>query len=248
MICNNKFNEKELEYFKTLRVCILSPIMHIEPRWMAATCDMIAYSWERGLKIYKFGMTERIAVDWARNALAREAVDYKHDGQYFTHFLWLDSDHVFHPDLCCQLARHDRDIVSAVYHHRTGAPFPVAYVLTEDCPKDGYMHHPLMEIPTALVEVDAVGFGVVLMKRDVFLKVPEPWFTIDFRAGEDIAFCVKAKKFGFKIFLDGAYSVGHIGVPPILDGKYYSEWVKNNPEKYSKKIAVELKGAPQNGS
>jgi hypothetical protein len=242
MICSNEFTQNEIAHFAKMRVCILSPIMHIEPRWMAATCDMIAYSWERGLKIYKFGMTERIAVDWARNALAREAIEYRHNGEFFTHFLWLDSDHVFHPDLCCQLARHDVDFVSAIYHHRTGAPFPVAYVRTADCPDDIYKHHPLMEIPPYLVEVDAVGFGVCLIKRDLFMKIPEPWFTIDWRSGEDIAFCVKAKQFGFKIYLDGAYSVGHIGVPPILDGKSYRDWIANNPDKYQKKIAVELKG------
>jgi hypothetical protein len=238
----NEFTASELAHFKTLRVCILTPVLHVEPRWIASTVDMVAYSWERGLRIYKFGMTERLAPDWARNALAREAMGHQHHGKYFTHFLWLDSDQVFHPDLCCQLARHDVDFVSAVYYHRNGAPFPVAYVKTDDCGPDGYLHHPLMEIPTALVEVDAVGFGAVLMKRDVFLKVPEPWFTIDYRAGEDIAFCKKIKDYGFKVHLDGAYSIGHIGVPPIIDGQYYRDWVKNNPEKYSQKIQVQLKG------
>jgi len=242
MLCDNKFSDAEMEHFKTLRVCILAPIMHVEPRWVASTCEMIAYSWERGLRINKFGMTERLAVDWARNALARAAVEFKYNDEYFTHFLWLDSDHVFHPDLCCQLARHNVDMVSAVYHHRSGPPFPVAYVKTDDCAEDGFLHHPLMEIPTALVEVDAVGFGVMLMKRDVFLRVPEPWFTIDYRAGEDIAFCKKAKDFGVTVHLDGGYSVGHIGVAPILDCKTYADWTAANPDKAAKRIAVRLNG------
>ena len=136
-----------------------------------------------------------MGVDWARNFLARQAKDHicEYTGKRYTHLLWLDTDHVFNPDLACILARHFKDpnidAISALYFGRTGPTLPVVYV--KDTSDDKHKHYPLLEVPPSLCEVDAFGFGACMMKLDIFDKVPEPWFTIDYRAGEDIAFCVK---------------------------------------------------------
>lgn len=240
MAALNKFTKFELDVFKRMRVCILAPIMHVEARWVVSACEMVAYAWEHGLRVDRFGMTERLVVDWARNALAREALAYEDDKGKFTHFLWLDSDHIFNPDLLCQLARHNVDIVGALYYHRSGPPLPVAYVRSGDCREDSLLVHPLLEIPPALVEVSAIGFGAVLMRREIFEKVPEPWFTIDWRGGEDIAFCLKAREYGFKVHLDGAYTIGHIGSPRVVGKEDYEKWCVENPDKISQKIRVQL--------
>lgn len=241
-----EFSKSDKAQFEKMRVAVLSPIMHLEPQWVRSLANMVGYSWSRGLKILEMGITEREVVQWARNNLARNAVhwDCYLDKQPFTHLLWLDTDHVFNPDLACALARHfasgEVDMVSALYFGRQSPYLPVAYV------KDGgpseYTHYPLIEVPNCLCEVDAVGFGALLVKLDVFKRVPEPWFTLDTNAGEDIAFCVHAKKHGVRIFLDGQYKLGHFGEKQIITEKIYREYLDKNREQFGDRIRVGLGG------
>lgn len=232
--------------FSNFRVCILSPIMYPEPRWVKSLANMISYSWMHGLPIYEFGMTERGVVDWSRNVLAEEAYWRKSEmcGKHYTHFLWLDADHVFNPDLACVLATHFSDKrvdgVSALYFGRTETPLPVAFV--KDNSDDEFKHYPLIGVPPTLCEVDAFGFGAAMMKREIFGVVPKPWFTIDYRAGEDIAFCVRAKQHGFRFFLDGAYKLGHIGTAPVITEQHYLAHMDLNKEAYANKIKIDLGG------
>jgi hypothetical protein len=242
----NTFSKAEKKCFEDMSIVILSPIFIPEPKWIQSMVNMVAWSWMNGLKVYQLGMTERMVVDWARNVLARQAVDHEcaYTGKRHTHLLWLDADHTFNPDLACQLARHmalrEVDAVSALYYSRTGPTLPVVYV--KDSSDNEYQHYPLIEVPNSLCEVDAFGFGACLMKREIFEVVPEPWFTLDYRAGEDIAFCVKAKKHGIRFFLDGQYKLGHIGEPPIIGEEAYRQHMQDNAPLYAEKIKVGLGG------
>jgi hypothetical protein len=237
---------KDRKFFSKLRLVIISPIMHCEPRWVRSLVNMMAYSWMNDLKIYAMGITERVVVDWARNDLARIALHQKcnYTNKYYTHFLWLDSDHIFNPDLGVCLARHfmraDVDICSAVDYMRSGPTLPVVYVKDET--PDEYLHYPLVIVPEILCEVDAVGFGACITKREVFKKTPKPWFTIDAKAGEDIAFCVAAKKAGFKVWVDGTYRLGHIGEPPVVTHKTYLEHMEKNKDVYADRVKINLDG------
>jgi len=245
----NTFADKETEYFKTMRVVLLMPVAERpEAKCMKSVADMVAYSWHKGLKVFEMGMTERTVVDWARNQLAREAIQRQDplEGKQYTHFLWVDSDMVFEPDMLCQLARHQVDMVSVVYYCRSGPSLPLIYVKLndekiKDEPNYKYMMNMLVDIPPMLVKVDAFGFGGCLIHRRVFEQTPEPWFTIDYRAGEDIAFCVKVKEYGFQPMCDGAYTVGHQGLPQIVGKKDHVKWKEENQETYMKdRIPVNL--------
>jgi GT2 family glycosyltransferase len=214
---------------------------------------MVANSWMEGLKIYQMGMTEGMVVDWARNDLARTALNAKchYTDKPFTHLLWLDADHTFNPDLALRLAGHmerdsNIDAISALYYARTGPTLPVVYV--KDHSDDKYKHYPIVIVPKTLCEVDAFGFGGCLMKRDVFERVPEPWFTIDYRAGEDVAFCVRAREHGVRFFLDGAYLMGHIAPGEVIGEKHYQEHMDDNQPLYADKIKVNLGGNKNGGN
>ena len=241
-----KFSEKDKSFFEQMSICILSPIYIPEADWIQDVVNMVAYSWMNGLPIYQMGITKRMVVDWARNDLARKAKSHvnEYTGKIFSHLLWLDADHVFNPDLACCLAQHmrnkDIDAISALYYQRVGPTLPVAYV--KDTSQDKYKHFPLIEVPPSLCEVDAVGFGAMLMKRDVFDRVPEPWFTIDYRAGEDISFCVKAKEYGVRFFLDGTYKLGHIGPAPIITEEDHKRYMQENQHLYADRVRVALGG------
>src|SRR5574343_15556 len=241
-----EFSEQEKWQFRRMRVAILSPIMNDEPQWIRSLANMIGFSWYQGLRLLEMGITEREVIQWARNNLARNALHWKCylDDKPFTHVLWLDADHVFNPDLACVLARQfvnpEIDMISALYYGRLAPYLPVAYV------KDGnpskYTHYPLIEVPNWLWEVDAVGFGALMMKLDVFKRVPEPWFTLESNAGEDIAFCVKAKEHGVRIFLEGQYKLGHFGERQIVTEAVYRSHLEKNREQYGDRIRVALGG------
>jgi len=236
--------KKDKERYKGMSVCVLIPCGSYEMSATFVNClsNMLVYSWMHGLKIHQVGHTERMVVDWARNDLARRATKKicEYTDEHFTHFLWLDDDHAFSPDLALWLAREDKDMVSALYFGRTDPHYPVVYV--KDNSGDKYKHFPLLEVPTSLIEVDAVGFGALMMRRDVFKRVPEPWFTVDYKAGEDIAFCVKAKEHGVKVYCDGRYKLGHIGPPPIVTEETYLAAQKNNPDIFNNKVKVGFNG------
>lgn len=233
----------------TKEVVILSPIGRNEPRWTKCLADMICYTYRKsGVFVSEMGITEDVERDWARNALAREAVARicPFTGEHYTHALWLDADHVFEPDLLVRLAAHDVDLVGALYYHRNGPPLPVAYVEAPEI-EDPYKHHPMLDVPNALFEVGAIGFGAVLMNLDILRNVPEPWFTIDWKAGEDVAFCVKARQHGYKVYCDGSLQIGHIGARPIVREGDYLKWKADNQQKYeADRILVKIRGA-ENG-
>lgn len=64
------------------------------------------------------------------------------------------------------------------------------------------------EQSTGLEPVEAIGFGVTMVAREVFEQTPFPWFEHDYdhqekRAiGEDTWFCWLAQQAGFPVFVD----------------------------------------------
>jgi hypothetical protein len=254
-ILNNSFTDKEREMFSGMRVCVLSPINYVEPQWIRSTVNAVAYAWSQDLRVEDMGIIERTVVHWARNELVRAALPLKsvHDDKPFTHFMWLDSDHVFDRDLICQLARHfarpEVDMVSALYFNRAEPFLPVVYV--KDTNENPYTHYPLIQVPNCLCEVDAVGFGAIMTKREVFETMPDPWFHMTGRGGEhigeDMSFCVHAKEAGFRLFLDGQYKLGHFSDKKIITEKTYKDHCEANPDLFRDKIQVRLGGIVENG-
>ena len=203
--------------------------------------NLIAYSWMHGLKVDAFGGTQRMVVHWARNELGKNALELTNSrtGKPYTHILWLDDDHVFNPDMLLYLARNsDKDVISALYYGRT-TPQPVAYI--KDKNPDKYKHYPLIWPPKTLCEVDAVGFGACLMKREVLERMEYPWFKF-LDCGEDIYFCVHAKEQGVRIWLEPTYELGHIGDPTIVGHAEYEAYLETNKETLGPKIKVALGG------
>ena len=237
----HKYTDADLETFKKLKVLILSPIMIAQPKWVRCVVNMVALSWYFGLQVEKMAITEGMVVDWARNALvdvALKDVSYL-DDKPFTHFLWLDSDHTFDPDLLLQLARHDLDAVSALYYARTGTPFPVAFWPMDDDP-EGYAQSHILELPPQVWKVGAFGFGACLIKREVFETVPGPhWFTLDFRCGEDFAFCREGRKRGVEFHVDGSYKIGHIAPGHIITEKDLTKYRKDHPEVDAGRVQID---------
>lgn len=123
-----------------------------------------------------------------------------------THLLFIDSDMFFPPDSLNRLLKHDKDIIGALYNRRS---FPVEGT-----------HQPLVETPdpkTGLLRCLSIGTGLMLIKLEVFKKIPEPWFNFgrnkegELALGEDVWFCRTAQDSGFEVWADPSIKVGHIG-------------------------------------
>lgn len=77
----------------------------------------------------------------------------------------------------------------------------------------------------SLFEVDAVGFGCVMMKVQVLKDVMEKensWFNPYPGFGEDLSFCIRAKKSGYRIWCDSSIKVGHLSLT-VVDENTFKE-------------------------
>jgi hypothetical protein len=237
----------EERIFDQMRIAIISPISKIEPQWLRSLVNMVCYSWSNGLKIYEMGTLYGQVVHWARDELVNQALEAKSpEGLPYTHFLFLDSDHVFPPQLGCRLANNfvnpAVDMCSAVYYARNGPPLPIVYVKNPKKPEGGkYTHFPVIGIPDGLFEVDAVGFGAVMIKREVFEAMPNPRFRFD-GCGEDIFFCYHAKQKGFRIFVDGGMKMGHIKEPEVVTEETFKRYCEEHAEELGERIPIAFGG------
>ena len=161
----------------------------------------------------QFGFTECSLIYHARTELCKMAMEAESD-----YVLWLDSDVVFKPDLMETLMTdiQGRDMVTAVYHMRRPPFRPVIWkTLTPGIlPGHGTVVH-YDDYPTdGLFEVEACGFGTVLMKTGVIKDVAETFhetFGPMAGFGEDLSFCIRARSCGYKIHCDPSLQVGHKG-------------------------------------
>lgn len=184
--------------------------------------------------VFSFGSVGEILVPYARERLAEGALAEGCD-----YLLMIDDDMLAPPDLFYKLAAHNKDIVAALAFTRNPDHKPVIYETVEGFSHEtgksyGFTRFVNNYPRNQLVECDAVGFGAVLIKTDVFKKLPQPWFFGMERTGEDITLCVKAKKAGFQIFMDTSLKLGHLGTPCIITEEYSDQWNKMSSEEREK--------------
>jgi len=171
----------------------------------------------------------RAMVADARNLMVQKAMELG-----CTHILFADDDHIYVPDVALRLLEHDIDIVGTLAYQRKKPYTPCVYNAVID-PANGDIGLTPIEIEnTGLREVTAIGFSFVLIKVAVFQKMPFPWFVYGDKSvgihdklgglGEDLSFCIKAGRAGYKVFCESDIVVPHIGDPIIVDGKTYEEY------------------------
>lgn len=153
-----------------------------------------------------------------RNYIAVQALNNKSD-----YLLMCDDDMVFPPDTLDTLMANQKDICGVAYHSR-GSSNKIKYVGGEimsiaEINKREYINLKTNKEPKykKTFECYATGTGIILIKCDIFYKIPRPWFEFEWyptgqcKEGEDWMFCLKAKKIGFKIFTDPTIKIGHLG-------------------------------------
>ncbi len=144
------------------------------------------------------------------------------------------------------------DILAPLAFMRGEPHYPVIYTTTEGFDqkhhRSYFSNQVVKNYPRdQLVECDAVGFGAVLIKMEVVKKMAAPYFFSTTGSGEDIYFCMKARRESkARVFVDTRIKLGHITNPVIVDEDYYWEYSKKNkieipetPHKYVSKARDE---------
>lgn len=158
----------------------------------------------------------------SRNDLARFAMK-----EGFDYVLWLDSDMVFEPDLLQRLYKqmtdNDLKMITGLYFRRRPPYSPVIFETMKPRGGGGWNFTDYENYPDKLFEVEACGFGCVLMATEVLLDVQIKHgylFHPMNDGGEDISFCWRARQCGYKIMCDPDIVCGHVGNVIITDTLY----------------------------
>lgn len=172
------------------------------------------------LKFFNWG-THRLHTSYARETCAENAIDSGMD-----YILFIDDDMIVPKNLFERLMatalETGAEMVAPLCTQRIHPYKPVLYKITvnEDVEKgQRFFHNSHLEgyEPNSVFEVDAVGFGVVLIKVDVLKRMKKPFFFSNASIGEDIWFCYKAREEAkAKIIADTRIKIGHMSFPPII--------------------------------
>jgi hypothetical protein len=133
--------------------------------------------------------------------------------------LWVDADMRFPKNTIERLMLHNKDICGVNATTRTIPVKPTAknLVVNEE-EKTNVWNQVSSKGKTGIEKVTSIGCGVMLVKRRVFEKTPQPWFWFyqlpgNKILGEDVHFCVAAHDAGFETWVDHGLSneIGHVG-------------------------------------
>ncbi|HZX34326.1 MAG TPA: hypothetical protein VFF09_03005 [archaeon] len=168
----------------------------------------------------------------ARNSCARDAI--KNNSDYL--FL-LDADILAPPNVIEKLIEKGKDAISGPYHLKEPPYRPLAY--KKSAVKGVYDIFTGIE-EEKMYEVDGVGGGCLLIKREVLEKIGEPYFHFSLDGkdiGEDLYFSFKAQEKGFKLWYDNTiFDVRHFGASVgFNDFRVWNYQVKRGAVKFNAK-------------
>lgn len=118
-------------------------------------------------------------------------------------YLFLtDDDMVYEPDTIDKLIDSDKDIVGGMYKTKYENQ---DWVLEAD------------KINDIMFECKGIGGGLLMIKTDVFKKIPQPHFGYLWHSNgmvkesNDWYFCRKAREFGYKVWCNAQVTAQHLG-------------------------------------
>lgn len=149
----------------------------------------------------RFFRTTQLSEDAARNVVWQQAQDCQAEN-----LLFIDDDMTFTFETFETLWNTPGDIVSALYFIRRDLPStPCMYTRL----KSGAYYSIISYQQNTVMEVDAVGFGFVLIRKPVLDALDRPFMKQELQ-GEDKIFCQNAKAAGFKVLVNTASKAGHL--------------------------------------
>jgi hypothetical protein len=133
-----------------------------------------------------------------------------------THWLSLDTDHVYPLDLVARLVAMDADDVglcSGLIRKR-GQPFPFVTFKAVN----GVLNLCEVTPDSGVVELDGCAMGCTLVNIEAVMKsgVEWPWFVDSAAGRSDVNFYKNVRAKGLRILVDTGLHVGHIGEPQVI--------------------------------
>lgn len=178
--------------------------------------------------------------DLARNRFAMKLLESD-----YTHLLMLDVDHIHPVDIVQRLARWplmmpEVEIVGGLNFRRSEPYEPCCFFKDE---VNNTVNAPA-EWSAGLLKVDYIGTGSILIAREVFEKLPPPWFrnVYDIPAnwddewpGEDIGFNEACAKAGINMYVDTTTTSPHV-TDTVVTEQTFRAYLEQHPEKYRKVV------------
>jgi len=172
-----------------------------QARWTHHTMSLIVLERPKGTRVASVSGTY---IQACRNDLARQTLET--DAQWL---FMVDDDHTFDRSLLINLLDRHVPVVAAAAVSRKPPYYVCAY-------RQGANHAMgLHDFNGELEEVDAVGTGAILIRREVLEALEPPWFEVGYdengrNVSEDLTFCKRAREAGFGVWLDGTQVLGHL--------------------------------------
>lgn len=157
-----------------------------------------------------------------RNRIIEEAASQK-----CTHILFIDDDMAYGPEALNMLLGHDKDIISGLYLSRAYPHQPMIFDIADDTGA-AFPMYLMPDDDERLKPIVAAGFGFLLVKTSVFLKMQKPYVRLGELAADqwcdDIGFFKRTREAGIQSYVDMACMVGHMGTMIIWPNKNKNEW------------------------
>lgn len=204
------------------------------------------FPWQTVMSILSLRMPENSLVKYhligsclvydARDKVIEFAMKEDADWIFF-----LDSDMEIPCDTLQKLVALNVPIASGMAFKRT-PPFQPCFYTKVEINKE--THKPYLESPidfpdTGIIECQGVGMACCLIRREVWENCAEniserikTWFFPYPGIGEDLSFCLRARKKGFKMYADLSINTGHVSQMQVKKEHFIfarDEHMKNNP-------------------
>lgn len=164
-----KPNDGAVQVERPIVACLIPCYKTPHPKMQHAFAALAEHSRKQGVAMFARPIIQSSVVHWTRNALIADLIK---TGQPFTHILFIDDDIVPQPDYLVRMLKHDKDIVAALCTRRQDPPIPNARLYNEESKR----FEELWEWPDGLVEVGAVGTGMMLISRTALQQSAEIYF------------------------------------------------------------------------
>jgi hypothetical protein len=204
-------------------VVIATPGYAMKREYVKCLVETIRYLESAG-KTYKFASSYSSFVSFAREMTAVdgdkdnwETTEFGSGAYTYGHILWVDSDMEWEPSDLQMLLDADKDIISGLCPVDIKGKLGIMTFDSEGYPVIAHALDYLLEGEP--IEVEAAGFGFILVKQGVFEKMPRPWFkSRDYKSrasayplmhGEDFSWCLSAKEVGFGVWVHPLVKIKH---------------------------------------
>ncbi len=125
-----------------------------------------------------------------RNNIVRVALNYEHP---IDAIAWMDADMRCPADTIARLWGHGKDIVGAIYRERQE---PYRYLGKFCEPTDAHS-------AGGLKPMELMPGGMILVKTEVYRKLPGPWYKLDEDGlRDDYYFSARAREAGYEVWCD----------------------------------------------